>query len=202
LVATAQLLPLFPLHTVLFPDGVLPLRIFEQRYIEMTKECLRDAKPFGVCLLAGGSEVMGEVREAPPFAHVGTLARIVDWDMPETGILHLRVEGGSRFRVVTHELRQSGLLVGATVALPVEAASTLPADCAPLARLVELMARHAGPGRFPVPHRLDDASWVSCRLAEALPLPLPIKQDMLEVNDALVRLRLLQGFLRRQGILA
>ncbi len=200
--ATAQLLPLFPLHTVLFPDGVLPLRIFEQRYIEMTKECLRDGLPFGVCLITGGSEVMGEAREVPAFAHVGTCARIVDWDLPETGILHLRVEGGARFRVVTHELRKSGLVVGATVALPVEAASPLPGDCAPLARLVELMAARVGPGLFPAPHRLDDAAWVSCRLAEALPLPLSVKQDLLEVNDSLVRLRLLQDFLRRQQVIA
>lgn len=200
--ATAQPLPLFPLHTVLFPDGVLPLRIFEQRYIEMTKECLRDGQPFGVCLITGGSEVMGDVREAPAFAHVGTRARIVDWDLPETGILHLRVEGGPRFRVVTHEMRKSGLVVGATVGLPVEPASPLPAGCAPLARLVELMAARVGPGSFPSPHRLDDAGWVSCRLAEALPLPLAVKQHLLAVNEATLRLRLLQDFLRRQNVIA
>ena len=194
-------LPLFPLSTVLFPDGVLSLRIFEQRYIGMTKACLRDAQPFGVCLLTNGSEVMGGARETPQFAHVGTLARIVDVDMPENGILQIRTEGGSRFRVITHELAATGLVVGATMPLAPEPALPLPADCTPLARLVELIAERAGPGRFPSERRLGDASWVGYRLAEALPLPLPVKQDMLEINDAGVRLRLLQSFLRRQGVI-
>src|SRR2546430_17363112 len=90
-------LPLFPLKTVLFPGGVLPLKIFEQRYITMTKACLKDNKPFGVCLLKQGEEVAGTATAGLEFAPIGTLARITSWDMPQLGILHLRTEGATRF---------------------------------------------------------------------------------------------------------
>src|SRR3982751_1299682 len=115
-------LPLFPLHTVLYPGGRLPLRIFEQRYIEMTKACLRDGSPFGVCRIVRGDEVLptgGTAGDAAPqFAPMGTLARIETWDMPEPGILHVGATGGSRFEVRSHTGQRGGLLVGevATVA--------------------------------------------------------------------------------------
>src|ERR1700687_3637053 len=92
-------LPLFPLKTVLFPGGLLPLKVFEQRYITMTKACLKDDKPFGVCLLTRGDEVAPGPGPATEFAPIGTLARIVDWDMPQLGILRLRTEGATRFQV-------------------------------------------------------------------------------------------------------
>ena len=99
-------LPLFPLKTVLFPGGVLPLKVFEQRYIEMTKACLANEVPFGVCLVTQGEEV-ARAGEAPAtFAEIGTLASITSWDMPEQGILHIGVAGGARFRVVSHETRR------------------------------------------------------------------------------------------------
>ena len=91
-------LPLFPLKTVLFPGGMLPLKVFEQRYIEMTKSCLKDETPFGVCLLKDGEEVArpGHAAKAPEFAVIGTLARITACDVPQLGIMHLRTEGGAR----------------------------------------------------------------------------------------------------------
>ena len=92
-------LPLFPLNTVLFPGGRLPLRIFEHRYIEMTKVCVRDDVPFGVCRIIRGDEVSPRGAGAPEFAAVGTLARIESWDMPEQGILLVSVAGGTRFEV-------------------------------------------------------------------------------------------------------
>src|SRR5690348_4188199 len=92
-------LPLFPLRTVLFPGGLLPLKIFEQRYIDMTKACLKDERPFGVCLITEGDEV-ATVSPAPPrFVRIGTLARIIDWEMPQLGILHVTTAGGDRFQV-------------------------------------------------------------------------------------------------------
>src|ERR1700690_807703 len=95
-----QSLPLFPLKTVLFPGGLLPLKVFEQRYIDMTKLCLRDDQPFGVCLITQGTEVASPKSQSPvEFARIGTLARITGWDMPQLGILHLKTEGVSRFRV-------------------------------------------------------------------------------------------------------
>jgi Lon protease-like protein len=193
-------LPLFPLKTVLFPGGVLPLKVFEQRYIEMTKACLANGVPFGVVLVTEGEEV-ARAGDAPArFAAIGTTASITSWDLPEQGILHIGVAGGTRFRVVSHETRADGLVQGRVSLLAVEPTLALPAACAPLARLLEALALRAGPQHFPAARAFDDASWVGYRLAEMLPLPLHIKQTMLEVNDSEIRLSVLQKFLRQQGL--
>jgi Lon protease-like protein len=192
--------PLFPLRTVLFPGGVLPLRVFEQRYIDMTKACLRDGRPFGVVMIAAGDEVATD-GTPPSFADVGTLARIVSVDLHDSGVLHVAGEGLGRFRVLRHRVEKNRLVVADIADLPVEPKVALPADAAPLARLLELMAARVGPRRFPSPPAFDDASWVGYRLAELLPLPLPIKQTMLEVNDAAVRLAALSKFLAQQGLI-
>jgi hypothetical protein len=193
-------LPLFPLATVLFPGGLLPLRVFEQRYIELAKRSVRDDSPFGVCLIGEGAEVMDQGRPPPKFEAIGTLARITDFDMPESGILHLRTRGETRFRVLAHRVEPNGLVVADVVPIDAEPALPLPADEAPLARLVELIANRVGAENFPSPHRLDDASWVGYRLAETLPLPPGIRQRMLEINDAGVRLQVLRRFLQQQGL--
>jgi Lon protease-like protein len=199
--ATPQPLPLFPLRTVLFPGGLLPLKVFETRYVEMTKACLAEDRPFGVCLLTRGDEVARQGGERPEFAPIGTLARITGWDMPQLGILHLATTGMDRFRVESHEVDPSGLFVGSVVPLPAEPSQPLPAADEPMARLLELIAARVGPANFPAEHDYADASWVGYRLAELLPLPLHIKQTMLEVNDAGVRLQVLRRFLQQQGVL-
>jgi len=201
-------LPLFPLKTVLFPGRLLPLKVFEQRYIDMTKTCLRDERPFGVCLLTRGEEVAPRVGErdqlvagAPvDFALIGTQARIVSWDMPQLGILHLKTEGGTRFQVQSSSVADDGLVVAQVTLLPPEPEVKLPESFASLASLLELMINRAGPENFSAQLALDDASWVGYRLAELLPLPLAIKQSMLEVNDSIVRLKVLAQFLKQQGV--
>ncbi len=199
-------LPLFPLKTVLFPGGLLPLKVFEQRYIDMTKTCLKEDQPFGVCLLTRGEEVAQRSAGDPyaasgsvDFAPIGTQARIVSWDMPQLGILHLKTEGGTRFQVQSSNVSDDGLVVAHVTHLPSEPTAELPEDFAPLAALLELMINRAGPEHFSTP-ALSDASWVGYRLAELLPLPLPIKQSMLEINDSLVRLKVLAQFLKQQGL--
>ena len=99
--------PLFPLHTVLFPGGLLPLRIFEQRYLEMAKDCLRAGTPFGVCLIREGAEV------GAPATHedLGCLARITQWDMQQLGLLQVIAQGGERFRVLARRVRADGLIL-------------------------------------------------------------------------------------------
>ncbi len=194
-------LPLFPLKTVLFPGGLLPLKVFEQRYIQMTKSCIAEGRPFGVCLITHGEEVAGAKAELPQFATVGTLARIVDFDMPESGILHLATEGGERFRVRGQAVEASGLVVGDVVPLAAEPAVELPPAFQPLVNLLELIAARVGPQNFPADRNFADASWVGYRLAEVLPLPLSIKQSMLEISDAGVRLDVLHKFLTQQGVL-
>ncbi|MGZ5661326.1 MAG: LON peptidase substrate-binding domain-containing protein, partial [Usitatibacter sp.] len=173
----------------------------EQRYIDMAKACLKDETPFGVCLITRGDEVASGNAAPPEFAAIGTLARITDWEMPQLGILHVATLGGLRFQVRTHALQPSGLVMGEVAAMAPESPSALPEKHAPLAKLLELIATRIGPQNFPAAKRYDDATWVGYRLAELLPLPLSIKQTMLEINDAGVRLDVLQKFLAQQGLL-
>ena len=196
-------LPLFPLKTVLFPGGRLPLRIFEQRYLTMAKACLADGQAFGVCCITQGAEVAeATARDTPPkFAAIGTLATLHGWDMPQLGILHVTAVGGARFRVRTHAAQADGLIVADAVPITTEPSAVLEQADRSLAQLLELLAARLGAQHFPEDHAFDDASWVGYRLAELLPLPLSIKQGMLEINDAKVRLTALQKFLEQHGLL-
>ncbi len=193
-------IPLFPLRTVLFPGGVLPLKVFEQRYVEMTKACMKEGRPFGVVMITSGEEVATR-GGTPAFANFGTLAAITGWDMPALGILHLATEGLTRFQVREHRVQRDGLVVADVADIPSEPRVPLPDDAQPLARLLEIVAARVGAQNFPSAHDYGDASWVGYRLAELLPLPLSIKQSMLEINDAQVRLTVLARFLRQQGLI-
>lgn len=187
---------IFPLNTVLFPEGLLPLKVFEQRYIEMTKACLREERPFGVCLIREGREV-GTAAVPEP---VGCLATIVQWDMPRLGLFHLVARGGERFRI--REMRvAANHLVSASVELipPDAAAGEVEPACR---RLLEAVIERAGAGRFPSPPRLDDAAWVGYRLAEILPAETAVKQELLELTDAGERLARLKHILVAQGLAA
>jgi len=193
-------LPLFPLRTVLYPGGMLPIKIFEQRYIDMVKRSLANDEAFGVCLLTHGEEV-APAGTTQSFAMIGTLARIVRWDMPQLGILHVATEGGARFRVDRHRVERDNLAVADVTLLAPEPALAISDEYLPLANLLELIAGRIGPANFPTEHAYDDGSWVGYRLAEVLPLPLSIKQTMLEVNDAGVRLKVLREFLVQQKLI-
>ena len=184
-------LPLFPLHTVLFPGGRLPLKLFEQRYLEMAKTALRDGAPFGVCLIREGSEV-----GAPAMPHdVGTLAKIATWDMPQLGVLQVVALGERRFRIRERRVEPGGLGRASVQLLEAESDGPVPADAARCVRLLErVIAQH--PGLFESPHRLDSCAWVSARLAEVLPLPLESKQALLELDDGTVRLERLNALVR------
>jgi Lon protease-like protein len=189
-------IPLFPLKTVLFPRGWLALRIFEQRYLTMAKSCLTAGTPFGVCLITRGEEVASPgTGSAPEFATVGTFARIRTWDMPQLGILQISAVGEARFAVRTHELMPDGLVVGNVAPLRPEPTVAMPAERRGLAELLERLAARIGPQHFPDDRAFDDASWVGSRLAEILPLPLPMKQALLEMKDADARLTALQRFI-------
>lgn len=196
-------LPLFPLKTVLFPGGLLPLRVFEQRYIEMTKRCLKDDAPFGVCLLTRGEEVAGRSKgtASPEFAPIGTLARIVGWDMPQLGILQVKAEGTTRFHIHSHRVADDGLFVAEADTLPAEPATALSEEFQPLAALLELMMNRVGHENFLAERATGDASWVGYRLVELLPLPLSIKQNMLEINAPEVRLKVLKEVLKQQDLI-
>jgi Lon protease-like protein len=186
---------LFLLHTVLFPGGRLPLRIFEQRYMEMAKTCLKDNAPFGVCLIHQGKEV-GE--PAVPVG-VGCLARIAEWDMPQLGVLQVTARGESRFRILDQRVQADGLVRAAIELLPEGDDAPLPDAAARYAKLLErVIEQH--PALLERPHRLDSSAWVSARLAELLPLPLEAKQALLETENGRARLEKLDALVSTQSI--
>jgi len=188
--------PIFPLNTVLFPGALLPLKIFEVRYIDMARECLRAGTPFGVCLIREGSEVG---TPAVPFA-IGCLARIVECDVEELGVLKVRIEGTDRFRLLSTEVNRQGLILGETEPLMAEAAVTDTQGLAECAEFLRKVIPAIGPDRFGLPLRYEDASWVGFRLAEILPLRNDVRQRLLEVTDAALRLGVLHRFLREQKL--
>ena len=106
-----EILPLFPLHTVLVPGAALGLRVFEPRYLDLVRECGRRGSGFGVCLIAEGEEAG---RPAVPES-CGTEARIEDFDTGADGLLQLRLRGHRRFRVESTRLRDNGLVVAEVV---------------------------------------------------------------------------------------
>lgn len=191
-------IPLFLLDTVLHTGGRLELRVFETRYMDMVKECLRAGTPFGVCLIAQGEEVAGPAAAAAVPHPVGTLATIVDWDMPQLGILNIVAHGGERFRILASRRESSGLLRAEVAVLPVAPTVPIPGDYARLVPMLRalLEALEAGP---PQPHRFYDAAWVADRWAEILPLPLPLRQQILEMDDGAARLDAIYRFLEAEG---
>jgi hypothetical protein len=205
-------LPLFPLKTVLFPAGVLPLRVFEARYMDMVRQCMKTSSPFGVVLITRG----GEVGAPAATESVGTLARIAAWDMPQLGVLHLRAIGGDRFRIEHAEVQPDGLQVARVE--PIAPDDDLPLDeqyqpCADLLqRVIDDVARQraedGGDAQDPLdsipfepPYRLDSSVWVGNRLCEFMPIPLRARQKLMELQDATSRLQLVQRFLLQHGVL-
>lgn len=188
-------LPLFPLNVVLFPGGPLPLRIFETRYIDMVRRCLRTDTGFGVVLLLEGREVGGAARTAG----VGTEARIVDFNRLEDGLLGLTCLGQAKLRIVRAWRQPDGLNLGEVVELPPEPVLPLPEDCAHLAEALRRVLPDLGASFEKLSPRLDDASWVGSRLAELLPLQPLEKQALLELQDPVDRLRVLAPLVRRMS---
>lgn len=186
-------LPLFPLSTVLFPGGRMPLKIFEQRYLELAKSTLADNATFGICGIREGGEV-GE--PAIPYA-VGTEARIVEWDMPQPGIFHVVVEGLQRYIARNWTAQVSGLLVAEVETVSTEEACNIPDELRLCAEVLKyLLAEHQ---IEPAQTYYEDAVWVGYRLSELLPFRLSVKQDLLEMNDSVTRLRIIDQFLRQNA---
>jgi Lon protease-like protein len=186
-------LPLFPLSTVLFPGGRMPLKIFEQRYLDLVKTCIADNATFGWCGIREGSET-GE--PAVPY-EVGTEARIVEWDMQQPGIFHIVVEGLQRYVARSWQAQPNGLLIAETESVSEEKPRDIPDELRLCSEVLKhLLADHQI--EPPEPH-YDDAVWVSYRLSELLPFKLKVKQDLLEMNDSITRLRIIDQFLRQNA---
>jgi len=181
---------------VLFPGGLLPLRIFEQRYMEMAKGCLRAQLPFGVCLIRSGEEVGAP---ATP-EDIGCLAHIVQWDMQQLGLLQVTVRGGQRFRILERRVLQNDLARARIELLPDERDAPLPDEFLACARLLRLVIEEHGARTIEAPFRFDSSCWVGARLCELLPVPLAAKQRLMELSDCRERLAILQKFLEQHGL--
>lgn len=182
--ATRLHIPLFPLNTVLFPGGVLPLRVFEPRYMDMVSACMKQQSGFGVCLILSGKEV----GEAAVTYEVGSLVRIIDWDQRDDGMLGITAQGQQRFRIFATRARPSQLLMADVDLLEEPAPVPVPARFAravPLLR--DLIDRLGGLPAEQPPH-YEDAVWVGSRLAELLPIGLPQRQYLLQLDDPIERL--------------
>ncbi|HEX7081055.1 MAG TPA: LON peptidase substrate-binding domain-containing protein [Gammaproteobacteria bacterium] len=185
---TPDEIPLFPLKTVLFPGGVLPLRIFEPRYLDMIGRCMKHRQNFGVLLIVEGSEV-GPARTAD----VGTLAEIVDWHQESDGLLGVTVAGRERFALKHTSLRDDRLYVGTVSVLEAEPRHALPIEYLYLAKLLKQVLPRIGGSYRHLNEDYEDATWVGYRLAEVLPLSLEDRQACLEMEDPLARLEKLSG---------
>jgi Lon protease-like protein len=187
-------IPLFPLSSVLFPGAPLNLRIFEQRYLDLVRECSRSGSGFGVCLILDGREV-GE--PALPAA-VGTLARITDFCTLPDGLLGISAQGGERFQVATTRVRDNGLAHGEVRFWPPEPVVRVPPEHGLLATILERLLDQIGAAYARVERAcFDDSSWVGFRLGELLPLTQPEKQQLLQMTDPVQRLVQLQHYIPR-----
>jgi uncharacterized protein len=195
---SAASLPLFPLHTVLFPGGPLELVIFEARYLDMVRSCLREPGPFGVVLILAGVEA-GAVAAV---AATGTTARLVDFATRPDGLLGVLCVGERRFRVLRRWQQHDGLNLAEVEYLPAEAPAPLPAELGHLAELLRELLPQLGAAYTHVEAHYEDAGWVGNRWAEILPLSAAEKLALLEMCDPLARLARVAAWSARQAAAA
>jgi Lon protease-like protein len=196
-------LPLFPLQTVLFPGALLGLRVFEARYLDLVSDCLRTRQPFGVVCLRQGREA-GRSPQAVQLEEVGVLAAIDEVDSEQPGILRLRCTGTRRFRL-EGALRQqdNGLWLSAARTLaddPLRLPGPAMFNTVKALQQAIVTLREQGHLPFAEPYRLDDAGWVANRWCELLPMPLGAKQKLMALEDPVIRLSLVDGFLRDKKV--
>lgn len=204
---TLSSLPLFPLASVLFPDGVLALRVFEVRYLDMVRKCHQTGAPFGVVSLTQGSEVRRAGAPDEQFHDVGTLGVIEQLASPQPGLITLVCKGTDRFRITQRNHLVHGLWIASVSQLDRDLSIPIPEDLKKTATaltqvLHTLHARDAlnPAAKLPTPEQLDDCGWVANRWCELLPVPMELKQRLMELDNPLVRLELVGDVLERTGI--
>lgn len=200
---------------MLYPGGLLSLRIFEVRYLDMIGKCHKAGAPFGIVSLTAGSEVRRPSDAGPNgdgFAHeafstIGTLATITEFSVPQSGLMMIRCLGAQRFEISRREKLKHGLWIADVTRLeddlPVKIPDDLQSTASALGKLIKsLQERNAPAGQLPLlaPYRLDDCGWVANRWCELLPTPLELKQRLMELDNPLVRLELVSDILERTGI--
>ena len=198
-------LPLFPLQTVLFPGGLLPLKVFEARYLDLMGHCMRSGEPFGVVCMSRGDEVGHDHPEGVRIERVGVLARVEDVDADQPGILKVRCIGGSRFRLLEAPVQRPNGLWQAPAELIADDVQRLPERALQPAvealqqALEALLAQDVKP--FAEPLQWRNAGWVANRWCELLPITLAAKQRLMELEEPSMRLQLVDEFLRSRQVL-
>jgi uncharacterized protein len=199
-------LPLFPLGSVLYPGSLLPLRIFEVRYLDMIKRCIDNQAPFGVVSLTQGQEVV-KPGQHEAFAQVGTLAQITEHEQPQPGLRLIKSLGLQRFRITRSERLKHGLWIADVAYLPEDKLLAIPEElqsCSSLLKTVlssmPAIARTELIGGQPSDQQLQDCSWVANRWCQLLPVPLEMKQRLLELDSPLIRLELVSDLLDKLGL--
>ncbi len=177
-------IPLFPLHTVLFPGGPLPLRIFEARYLDMVSQCLQTDSGFGVCMISHGREVGAPASTE----NMGVVARIADWHQRHDGLLGITAIGVQRFRIASVKVQDNQLTVARVELLENDPVIELPDRYLPMVDMLMRLIDSAGHHYASLPRHYGDAGWVSYRLLELLPIEMKQKQLFLEMDDPIARL--------------
>ena len=185
-------IPIFPLNTVLFPGGCLPLRIFEPRYLDMVSQCMKTGSGFGICLIKEGKET----GTAAKVYDVGTLCDISYFNTQADGLLSITATGKQRFKIVDQEIRPNQLTVATVSILRDESSQPIPANFNSAVNLLEKLFEQLGQPYKKLPKNYQCASWVSSRLTELLPFDLQEKQKYLELDDPIERLNALWQILK------
>ncbi len=200
-------IPLFPLNTVLFPDGHLPLQVFEVRYLDMVSKCIAADQPFGVVALLGGSEVR-KPDQLETLSEVGTLARVLDWDTPLAGLLQVRCVGAGRFRLLSSERLKNGLWMAEVQMLAPDKVVAIPPELQNVANALGALIRSLQERQIPAakmplapPFKLDECGWVANRWCDLLSLDVGQKQRLLVQENPVLRLELVQDLLSENGLL-
>lgn len=188
--------PLFPLNTVMFPGGVLPLRIFEPRYLDMVSDCLRHNTEIGVILIQDGKEVGA----AAHTYNVGTLTTISYWNRRSDGLLGITLKGTRRFRIVESEVQPNQLITASVETLPDYAALAIQQKYQGMASLLRKIISQLEPPYTTMPAHYDDLEWISARLVELLPMPLDFKQELLEHDDIFLRIERLLSLVQQTKV--
>lgn len=191
-------LPLFPLKSILFPDGALALKVFEPRYIDMLTQCEKNGSGFGVCLISDGSEV----GTAPEIYPMGTLVKITFWEHRKDGLLGISVQGEQKFNVLNKKVLKSELSVADIELIQHEEESLLPEQYQTMVNVLKKIFATLQHPYITLPKKYDDATWVGSRLSELLPLSMLKKQQLLELNEPMGRLAMLYDEMLNLGMLS
>ncbi len=191
-------LPIFPLKTVLFPEGPLSLKIFEPRYLDMLTECEKNGTGFGVCLIRDGNET----GKAADIYLTGTLAQVTFWENRKDGLLGVSVKGERKFHILDKTIEKNELTVAEVKLVDLEPIQAVPEQFLPMVTVLEKIMQSLKHPYITLEKKYNNACWVGSRLGELLPLSLEKKQQLLEMNEANARLAMLYEEMLTMGILS